>query len=167
PSGNTPLSASKNPRVFGWLWPTLFPYGVGMMDKNVDVFARDLDFRDVDTLTHIQHLLTIVDRRFQVHKSFIFVMNNIMRCRQSSFKCRLATNRSCFPVVKELIQQVDTETMDSYQAKLEQNAFAKPDTEGEKAAAKLMKYLSYVSNHIPGSVGDVNSMKQPLHSKII
>ncbi|KAJ7752500.1 hypothetical protein DFH07DRAFT_745024, partial [Mycena maculata] len=29
PSGNTPLSTSKNPRVFGWLWPTLFPYGVG------------------------------------------------------------------------------------------------------------------------------------------
>ncbi|KAJ6530126.1 hypothetical protein B0H19DRAFT_967858, partial [Mycena capillaripes] len=29
PSGSTPLSTSKNPRVFGWLWPTLFPYGVG------------------------------------------------------------------------------------------------------------------------------------------
>ncbi|KAJ7625276.1 hypothetical protein DFH06DRAFT_1008129, partial [Mycena polygramma] len=29
PSGNPPLSTSKNPRVFGWLWPTLFPYGVG------------------------------------------------------------------------------------------------------------------------------------------
>ncbi|KAK6993177.1 hypothetical protein R3P38DRAFT_2379594, partial [Favolaschia claudopus] len=33
PSGNTPLSTSKNPRVFGWLWPTLFPYGVGMIDN--------------------------------------------------------------------------------------------------------------------------------------
>ncbi|KAJ6555383.1 hypothetical protein DFH09DRAFT_923894, partial [Mycena vulgaris] len=29
PSGSAPLSTSKNPRVFGWLWPTLFPYGVG------------------------------------------------------------------------------------------------------------------------------------------
>ncbi|KAJ7031469.1 hypothetical protein C8F04DRAFT_960202, partial [Mycena alexandri] len=29
PSGGTPLSTSKNPRVFGWLFPTLFPYGVG------------------------------------------------------------------------------------------------------------------------------------------
>ncbi|KAJ7776498.1 hypothetical protein DFH07DRAFT_681125, partial [Mycena maculata] len=26
PSGNT---TSKNLRVFGWLWPTFFPYGVG------------------------------------------------------------------------------------------------------------------------------------------
>ncbi|KAJ7065996.1 hypothetical protein B0H15DRAFT_794401, partial [Mycena belliarum] len=29
PSANTPISTSRNPRVFGWLWPTLFPYGVG------------------------------------------------------------------------------------------------------------------------------------------
>ncbi|KAJ7101472.1 hypothetical protein B0H15DRAFT_769475, partial [Mycena belliarum] len=29
PSANAPLSTSKNPRVFGWLWPTLFPYGAG------------------------------------------------------------------------------------------------------------------------------------------
>ncbi|KAJ6573564.1 hypothetical protein DFH09DRAFT_916081, partial [Mycena vulgaris] len=28
-SGSAPLSTSKNPRVFGWLWPTLFPHGVG------------------------------------------------------------------------------------------------------------------------------------------
>ncbi|KAJ7896888.1 hypothetical protein B0H13DRAFT_1576337, partial [Mycena leptocephala] len=29
PSGGMPLSTSKNPQVFGWLFPTLFPYGVG------------------------------------------------------------------------------------------------------------------------------------------
>ncbi|KAJ7318467.1 hypothetical protein DFH08DRAFT_641858, partial [Mycena albidolilacea] len=43
----------------------------------------------------------------------------------------------------------------------------KPETVGEKAAAKVMKYLNYVSDHIPGSVGDVNNMKQQIHSKII
>lgn len=119
PSGNTPLSMSKNPKVFGWLWPTLFLYSVGFFGKNSSVFARDLGFREVDTLTHVQHLLTIADRHFQVHKSFIFIMNNIIQRRQSSFKCRLATNRSWFPVMKELIQHVDTDTMASYQAKLE------------------------------------------------
>ncbi|KAJ6573563.1 hypothetical protein DFH09DRAFT_916075, partial [Mycena vulgaris] len=57
--------------------------------------------------------------------------------------------------------------MDTYQSKLEKNPFAKPETVGEKAAAKVMKYLNYVSDHIPGSVGDVNNMKQQMHSKII
>ncbi|KAJ6529958.1 hypothetical protein DFH09DRAFT_934579, partial [Mycena vulgaris] len=154
-----PLSTSKNPRVFGWLWPTLFPYGVGMIDNNIVRISPDFGFREVDTLTHVQDFLNIADRRFQVHKSFIFVMNNIMQRHQSSFKCRLATNRSWFPRVKELLEKIDPQSMDSYQSKLEKNSFAKPESEGEKSAAKLMKYLSYVSDHIPGSVGDANSMK--------
>ncbi|KAJ7092460.1 hypothetical protein B0H15DRAFT_763978, partial [Mycena belliarum] len=167
PSGNMPLSTSKNPRVFGWLWPTLFPYGVGMVDNNIVRISPDFGFREVDTLTHVQHFLNTADRRFQVHKSFIFVMNNIIQRRHSSFQSRLATKRSWFPVIQELIQKVDTDCVDSYQAKLENNPFAKPETEGEKAAVKLMKYLNYVSDHIPGSVGDVNTMKQEVKSKII
>ncbi|KAJ7937794.1 hypothetical protein B0H13DRAFT_1852095 [Mycena leptocephala] len=61
-------------------------------------------------------------------------MNNIVQRRQSSFKSRLATKRSWFPVIQELMQKVDTVCVDSYQAKLEQNPFAKPETEGENAA---------------------------------
>ncbi|KAJ7156569.1 hypothetical protein C8R43DRAFT_817908, partial [Mycena crocata] len=41
------------------------------------------------------------------------------------------------------------------------------ETVGEKAAAKVMKYLNYVSDHIPGSVGDVTNMKHEIHSRMI
>ncbi|KAJ7937795.1 hypothetical protein B0H13DRAFT_1852096 [Mycena leptocephala] len=51
PSGNMPLSTSKNPRVFGWLWPTLFPYGVGMVDNNIVRIFPEFGFRELDTLT--------------------------------------------------------------------------------------------------------------------
>ncbi|KAJ7441988.1 hypothetical protein FB451DRAFT_949401, partial [Mycena latifolia] len=167
PSGNTPLSTSKNPRVFGWLWPTLFPYGVGMVDNNNIRISPDFGFHHVDTLPHVQHLLCIADRRFQTHKSFIFVMSNIIQWRQSSFRARLATNRSWFPIVQELIDRLDSASMDSYHAKLEKNPFAKAETEGEKAAAKLMKHLNFVFEHVPGSVGDVNNMKEKCRAKII
>ncbi|THV02146.1 hypothetical protein K435DRAFT_654040, partial [Dendrothele bispora CBS 962.96] len=33
PSGSTPLPTRNNPELFGYLWPTLFPYGVGMMEN--------------------------------------------------------------------------------------------------------------------------------------
>ncbi|KAJ7024707.1 hypothetical protein C8F04DRAFT_968608, partial [Mycena alexandri] len=56
PSGNAPLSTSKNPRVFGWLWPTLFPYGVGMVDNNNVRISPEIPFHKVDTLPHVQHL---------------------------------------------------------------------------------------------------------------
>ncbi|KAJ7605144.1 hypothetical protein DFH06DRAFT_922560, partial [Mycena polygramma] len=167
PSGNPPLSTSKNPRVFGWLWPTLFPYGVGMVDNNNVRISTEIPFHQVDTAPHVEHLLTMRDTRFQVHKSFIFVMSNIIQRRKSSFQARLATNRSWFPVVQNLMQKIDGECMDTYQSKLEKNPFAKPESDGEKAAAKVMKYISYVSDHIPGSVGDVDSMKQEMHGKVI
>ncbi|KAJ3889852.1 hypothetical protein GG344DRAFT_50865, partial [Lentinula edodes] len=32
PSGSIPLSTYNNPKLYGYLWPTLFPYGVGMME---------------------------------------------------------------------------------------------------------------------------------------
>ncbi|KAJ7939905.1 hypothetical protein B0H13DRAFT_1572914, partial [Mycena leptocephala] len=41
-----------------------------------------------------------------------------------------------------------------------------PETEGERAAVKVMKYLNYVSDHIPGSVGDINNMKQQVRSRM-
>ncbi|THU80915.1 hypothetical protein K435DRAFT_623467, partial [Dendrothele bispora CBS 962.96] len=33
PSGSVPLPTRNNPKLFGYLWPTLFPYGVGMMEN--------------------------------------------------------------------------------------------------------------------------------------
>jgi hypothetical protein len=63
--------------------------------------------------------------------------------------------------------KVDNETMETYRVKLESNPFAKAESEGEKAAAQLMKHLNYVSDHVPGSVGDVNTMKQQAKSKVM
>ncbi|KAJ3899405.1 hypothetical protein F5879DRAFT_810954, partial [Lentinula edodes] len=34
PSGSTALSTYKNPKLYAYLWPTLFPYGVGMMEND-------------------------------------------------------------------------------------------------------------------------------------
>jgi predicted nucleic acid-binding Zn ribbon protein len=64
------------------------------------------------------------------------------------------------------MQKIDAQSMDTYQAKPEKNLFARPETEGEKAAAKVMKYISDVSDHIPGSVGDVNDMRSGRHTKV-
>lgn len=92
PSGNSPLQlcTSGDSRVFGWLWPTLFPYGVGTIDNDGIRLSLNLGFHKVPTATHVNHLLTIADRCFQTHKSFIFVMHNIILWRRSSFNSRLA-----------------------------------------------------------------------------
>jgi hypothetical protein len=169
PSGNAPLPTYKNARMYGWLWPTLFPYGVGMIDNFEARVTTFSGFREVDAATHVRQLLSIADRRFQTHKSFIFVMNNIFMRRKTAFKGKLAANRSWFPLVCQLLDVIDEASMKSYQAKLEKSShsFAVPETEGEKAAGKLMNYISYVSDHIPGSIGDVNDMKDQVRGKIV
>jgi hypothetical protein len=169
PSGNTPLCTSGDSRVFGWLWPILFPYGVGTIDNDGIRRSPNFRFHKVPTATHVSHLLTIADRRFQTHKSFIFVMHNIISRRRSSFNSRLAVPRSWFPLVQQLLEKVDDASMLSYQKKLNSNhgPFPHAETEGEKAAVRLMKYLSYISDHITGSVGDVNTMRQQIRSKIV
>jgi hypothetical protein len=50
PSGSRPLSTYQDPRVYGYLWPTLFPYGVGMMDVSSN---QEAGFRKVDLKTHV------------------------------------------------------------------------------------------------------------------
>jgi hypothetical protein len=79
PTGSVPLPTRHNPQVYGHLWPTLFPYGVGMM-QNDSVRENDsIGFRKIDMKTHVAHFLQSgSDRRFQTHMAFIFVIHNIM-----------------------------------------------------------------------------------------
>jgi hypothetical protein len=169
PSGDVPVPTHRNPSMYRWLWPTLFPYGVGMMDNHEVRTSSFNGFREVDSATHVRHLLCKADRRFQLHKSFMFVMNNIFMRKKTSFKGRLAVNHSWFPLVWELLDKIDDSSMRTYQAKLDKadHSFPSPETEGERAVVKLMNYISYVSDHVPGSIGDVNSMRNQIRSKII
>ncbi|KAF8573420.1 hypothetical protein K439DRAFT_1375457 [Ramaria rubella] len=34
-SGGIPLQTPYNPSIYGCLWPTLFPYGVGMFEDKI------------------------------------------------------------------------------------------------------------------------------------
>ncbi|KAJ7144860.1 hypothetical protein C8R43DRAFT_992643 [Mycena crocata] len=91
------LSTRQNPNVYSLLWPTLFPYGVGMFDDPVRL-RKDLGFKPIMLKSHVQHLLQIEDRRFQIHLTFPFAMHNIQMIRKSSFQSRLAVRRAWWPL---------------------------------------------------------------------
>ncbi|KAJ7347070.1 hypothetical protein DFH08DRAFT_701004 [Mycena albidolilacea] len=164
-SGSKPQSTRNNPLLFGHLWPTLFPFGVGMMEnQEIDSFG-DSPFRKVDLEVHVAHLLDSgKDRRFQKHTSFIFVMGNLLQPRKAVFGAQLSVKRSWFPRVHELFYQIESETITTYQAKLKKNPFAKAETQGEKAVAELLKYVDYISDKIPGSIGEVKDRQQEMFS---
>ncbi|KAJ7635223.1 hypothetical protein FB45DRAFT_743868, partial [Roridomyces roridus] len=82
--------------------------------------------------------------------------------RKSSINVRLGTQRAWFPKVRSLYQQITPAVIATYQDKLKKNPFAKAESEGEKAASELMQYVSYVSDHIPGSIGEIQKMRQEM-----
>ncbi|THU87589.1 hypothetical protein K435DRAFT_583220, partial [Dendrothele bispora CBS 962.96] len=165
PTGSTPLATRDNPKLFGYLWPTLFPYGVGMMENDEVHSNDDIGFRHVDMRTHVSHLLQSGStRRFQTHLSFIFVVGNLLQRRQTSFNAKLAVKRSWFPRVEHLLNKISESTIKEYSEKLNKNPFVRPDTEGEKAAAQLIKYVNYVGEHVPGSMTEVQSMREDMFS---
>ncbi|THU84342.1 hypothetical protein K435DRAFT_611122, partial [Dendrothele bispora CBS 962.96] len=155
----------NNPKLFGYLWPTLFPYGVGMME-NHDVRSNNaIGFREIDMKTHVAHLLQSGPNcRFQVHLSFIFVIGNLIQRRQTSFNAKLAVKRSWFPRVDALLDKISESTIKEYTEKLKKNPFAKPETEGERAASKLIQYVNYVAEHVPGSMSEIQNMREDMFS---
>ncbi|KAJ7164357.1 hypothetical protein C8R46DRAFT_833388, partial [Mycena filopes] len=48
------LSARHNPNVYGMLWPTLFPYGVGMFDDPLRMQSVS-GFKPIMLKSHVQH----------------------------------------------------------------------------------------------------------------
>ncbi|KAJ6623785.1 hypothetical protein B0H10DRAFT_1785679, partial [Mycena sp. CBHHK59/15] len=56
------LSTHHNPTVYGMLWPTLFPYGVGMFDDPI-CLRKELGFKPIMLKSHVCHYSQTVDSK--------------------------------------------------------------------------------------------------------
>lgn len=72
PHSETPVNEFHHPELFPMTYPTLFPYGTGGFEslecKCIVSFKRQ-----------IKHYLSLADRRFQEHYSFLFSVFNILQ----------------------------------------------------------------------------------------
>ncbi|KAJ6622927.1 hypothetical protein B0H10DRAFT_1736826, partial [Mycena sp. CBHHK59/15] len=150
------LSTHNNPNVYGMLWPTLFPYGVGMFDDPVRL-RSELGLKPIMLKSHVKHYLQLADRRFQVHISFPFAMHNIMMICKSSFQSQLAVRRAWWPKAMSAITKIDDNTLTSLTTAMAAKKACKdysryiPVSPAESAVFELLRYVDYVSDHIEGS----------------
>ncbi|KAJ6623611.1 hypothetical protein B0H10DRAFT_1786083 [Mycena sp. CBHHK59/15] len=153
PTSTETLSTHHNPDVYGMLWPTLFPYGVGMFDDPVRL-RKDLGLKPIMLKSHVQHYLQLDDRRFQTHISFPFAMHNIMMIRKSSFQSLLAVRRAWWPNAMSAMAKIDDESLASLTtamaAKKARKDYSRyvPESAAESAIFDLLRYVDYVSDHI-------------------
>jgi hypothetical protein len=163
PSGNETLNTSFNPKVYGYLWPTLFPYGVGMFEEPYRLQKAE-GFRNIDMKPHVRHYLQLKDSRFQTHFSFIFIMMNIIQRRTTTFQSKLAFKKSWFPNVAQALDKIDVSKLDDFGQRLKRDPYAKAENETETAAVELIRYVNFISDHISGSTGEIQKMREEMRA---
>lgn len=161
------LNTRLNPDVYGALWPTLFPYGIGAFE---DPLRLQPGFKNIHLKAHVQRYLQLSDHRFQTHLSFIFAMHNIMMLRRSSYQSRLAVRRAWWDQAMTAMETIDEETLVQLTATLSARKARKdyskyePANDTEKAVFELLKYVDYVSDHIEGSTAEVLTMREEMRA---
>ncbi|KAJ6531425.1 hypothetical protein DFH09DRAFT_1044626 [Mycena vulgaris] len=161
------LSTRQNPNVYGMLWPTLFPYGVGIFEDPVRL-RKDLHVKPIMLKSHVKHYLQLADRRFQTHISFPFAMHNIQMVRKSSFESRLAVRRAWWPNAMSAMTKIDDDTLASLFATMAARKAQKDysrylsSTPAESAVFELLRYVDYVTDHIEGSSAEVLEMREEI-----
>ena len=89
PHESVPVNEFFNPVLFPMLYPTLFPYGIGGIEDKCRTVATSFE-------NHVKHLLSLADRRFQEHYSFLFTAFNVIQRRKPLLHTSLGVERSRF-----------------------------------------------------------------------
>ncbi|KAL9933038.1 hypothetical protein V8E36_008293 [Tilletia maclaganii] len=163
PSGAEPIPTAHNPDTWAALWPVLFPFGIGTFEDPIRT-ETSFGLRPLPLKTHIKKLLSLHDRRFCTHPSFIFVMMNILQRRASSFSATLATRRAWFDDVAKDVQALSTETVQALREKVEKTSTYQPVSDQETACFRVLRKLQYLSQPVSGSSGEIAAYREEIRA---
>ncbi|KAF8296931.1 hypothetical protein DL93DRAFT_2026892, partial [Clavulina sp. PMI_390] len=144
PRGSDPIAEYRNPALFPSMFPTLFPYGIGGFDD---------DTRDAPILfqKHIEYLLDLADRRFSLHRSFVFVALNIYQRRTAHLHTSLTVKKSSFDSIAPKLAKMSAERLDRVARHLEKGGKESELSGEDRDVLTLMREVSTISSRIPGS----------------
>ena len=101
PHAEEPISEINNPGHLINAFPTLFPYGIGGIgDQRRSI---KLSYRE-----HVNYLLNLNSDRFRTHRSFIFVVFNIIQRTEARHRINLLVNQQDYQKFSEEISQLTT-----------------------------------------------------------
>ena len=154
PRGSKPASEYSNPNLLFGIFPTLFPYGCGALEDSSRPVK--LDFRE-----HLRYLLSIADRRFEEHHSFIFVVFNILQRRTACFHARLMTSRPHFQQSAQLLESLSSADI---AAALDSISKGTSMRFTDPRVKSLMQHIKVVGGHVMGSAYSRSTLRTKIHS---
>ncbi|KAJ3872530.1 hypothetical protein F5051DRAFT_463411 [Lentinula edodes] len=145
----------KNPRLYGKMFPHLFPYGAGIYGS-CDISERD----------HRKSLLLYHDKRFQTDPHFPFVAFSHMQIKNCSDAAWLLTDKKSFQDISNRLLNVDLKLINMIAHKLELKEPFKPSTPEEINCFQLISDIDQVAGHVDGSTTTKKYMRNEIWSLI-
>ncbi|KAG2750130.1 hypothetical protein P692DRAFT_20734175 [Suillus brevipes Sb2] len=126
------------------MYPTLYPYGVGGFEDPSRPTALSFEHQ-------AKYYLSLSDRSFRYHYSFIFVVLNILQRRKAHLHTYFTVKKSSFDTVARQLTCVSPEVLQRLAVKLEQESKLSNLSPEEENALKLLRQVNTLSARIPGS----------------
>ncbi|KAG1781433.1 hypothetical protein EV702DRAFT_962091, partial [Suillus placidus] len=152
-----PVCEYNNPTFFLGLFPTLFPYGLGGFENTRRPTA--LGFK-----TQAKYFLLIADRTFCYHNSFIFVVLNILQCRQAHLQMSFTVSKSNFDDVTHRLTSVTPTILECLAYKLEHEGRLNNPSPEECTAFELLQQVNTLSACILGSQASKIFVRNEIHN---
>ncbi|KAG2738718.1 hypothetical protein P692DRAFT_20682957, partial [Suillus brevipes Sb2] len=126
------------------LYPTLFPFGIGGFE--IESRPTALSFKN-----QAKYYLSISDRSFRYHNSFIFVLLNILQRRQAHLQTYFTVGKMNFDSVARKLTAVTPAVLERLANKLERERKLVDPSPEECNALHLLQQVNTLSARIPGS----------------
>ncbi len=99
----TMINKYNNPNLIACMFPTLFPFGIGVLKMNNKPIKLSLQ-------THVKYLMNLYETRYQFskHHLFPFFVFNILQCRQICLGAKLTISESSNMNERELFNEIQT-----------------------------------------------------------
>lgn len=160
PHDTEPLNEFFNPTMFPMIYPSLFPYGIGGFKDVRRVVPIGLE-------NHVKHMLTLSDRRFQEHYSFMFVIFNVIQRRKLLLHTSLRVKRKNFESWARRFVDVSVEAVQALADSSTTGRQPTASTDEERKVLELMKEVKLISANIPGSVASRLTMRNEIRATIM
>lgn len=146
-----------NPSLLPGMFPTLFPYGLGGFEDKYR--ATPISFRK-----QAEYFLDLGDKRFRYHRSYMFVVWNMIQRRTAHLHTHLTVHRSRFNQVADTLNSLTADTIARVAHRLENEVSRSLLTSEEKAVYTLLEKVNAVASKSPGSEAHKLSMRGDIRS---
>ncbi|KAJ6530742.1 hypothetical protein B0H19DRAFT_967308, partial [Mycena capillaripes] len=142
------------------MYPTLFPYGLGGFEDSNR--RTKLGFK-----RHVKHLFNLADRRFQEHYSFLFTTFNMLQRWTLLLHTHLKAKRASFDHIAAQFGTVSPATVHIVSERIASGDTSTANTPEERRALRLMREVSIINSHVPGSSQSKLVMRNQIRSLMI